>query len=873
MSTTDATSPGYVSYLRRMGLKLVATPNYVYSLVTSPFKGSDAPSTLSFETSFDNSQGLHSSMLMPEEVTPTVPISAKPSAIARPTASSAVAPTSEVTGGVLPGLSSFNPVTPGTGGAPQRSLGVETSENRPIPPSVGFVPSAASVSQFDVVSDVLSSVPGMDALDGVSVAPTPPAPAVSAPSARATQSTHFATGGIFDARPQVPSFPTNKRAFLEAADRAAGHYQLVTDAINRGNSELLRVLYTHDTLSDDAHRLICAHLDLPDLRGVPLCMPCQPGGGDDSSSTPSRVSSSVSIPSDSPDEEEEEEEEESQNPNFLFDVNPASVAAAQAAAQPSAQSRSKFHVVIRKEDRIPPGEKEHAEQVLLLTKGPKLQDRLGVADYAVFGAGASGDHKVETEVMTQLESDDEKRNAMLIHLERYDMNQTKVNIPLGHIHRLSSTHVPPAEYFNTTDAPIDLMSRWAELTIDDARHIQRYVNTSPFITADEKESSRLMSLYLMNCMTVALHDAVVENMDKHFTFDEQGGITVLYCMLKTAYSLQSRNVDVLRAELEKFGTEGLMNIPGHSVVVAELRIRLLVNQLVVLNGLDTKHIRLVLEGLMNCPVESFKTLFTEERMKYLRSEMAFDVDTAVTLSTADQRGIARTILNHMTSAKVMFLRLSKHGEWSESAAGTPFSYSATSVAAGGTRPFEIECHNCGLNHHLKDCKTPHNQSKIQASIKKFNEEKKKRRDAAGGSSDRDGGSADTIPSRDKSGTAPQFRMNASTGLIELKCLKCKRLKGAKQWTNHASADHAKAIKDPNFCYWKAHPKCPVGAYARQCAAKVEKDSDKPAASAAASKDAKNQKALWDKLNTHGANSVEGKAALNALRAAAAQDFQ
>jgi hypothetical protein len=375
-------------------------------------------------------------------------------------------------------------------------------------------------------------------------------------------------------------------------------------------------------------------------------------------------------------------------------------------------------------------------------------------------------------------------------------------------------------------------------------------------------------------MTATLREAVVEDMDKHFTSDEQGGITVLYCMLKTAYSLQSRNVEVLRAELEKFGTDGLMKIPGHSVVVAELRLRLLVNQLVVLNGLDTKHIRLVLEGLMRCPVESFKTLFTEERMEYLRSEMSFDVTTAVTHSTADQKGIARTILKHLSSAKLMFIRLSKQGEWAESTAGAPFAYSASSVSDGGSRPFTISCHNCGENHHVKDCPEPKVESTIRANIKKYNEERKKARsDAVGGSSGRAGDSSDTIPSRDRAGNArPHFRMNASTGLIELKCLKCQRTKGSPRWTNHTSADHDKAVKDPNFCYWKAHPKCPVGAVARQCAAKVEKASP-PAAPAAASKDATNHKALWDKVNTHGVNSVEGKAALNALRAAAAQDFQ
>lgn len=185
------------------------------------------------------------------------------------------------------------------------------------------------------------------------------------------------------------------------------------------------------------------------------------------------------------------------------------------------------------------------------------------------------------------------------------------------------------------------------------------------------------------------------------------------------------------------------------------------------------------------------------------------------------------------------------------------------------------CHNCKKNHHLDQCPVPHDQDRIRKHRKEFFAEKDARRAAGGTGSDRSGsggGTGATIPRRDTAGNTPQFRMNESSGLIEFKCLKCKRLKGKAMWTNHTSKEHAKAMKNSNFCYWKENPNCPAGRMARQCAAKVEKESSATAANAT-SMDADKQKALWEKVNTLGTDSVEGKAAFNALRAAAARDFQ
>ena len=314
-----------------------------------------------------------------------------------------------------------------------------------------------------------------------------------------------------------------------------------------------------------------------------------------------------------------------------------------------------------------------------------------------------------------------------------------------------------------------------------------------------------------------------------------------------------------------------MNIPGQSVAVAELRIQLLVNQLMVVNGLDTKHIKWVLDGLTKCSCEDFKTLYNVEKLSHVKGEITFDIDTTMTYSSTDQAGIAKAILAHLSSAKALYLSLCAKNQWTD-AGGAPFSYNKLETTVdpprSGNGTFTIECFNCGGAHHLTECPKDRHEPTIKANRKKFHEAKDAR--AAQRAAPNGGNTPPTIPRRDSAGnTAPSFRLNAK-GLVDFKCTTCRKKKGANGWTNHPTSLHKVAIKDPNFCYWKKRPKCNAGQLARQCAARVASESDSTPSSSPLDADA--QQALWNKVNSLGADTPEGKAALNALRLLSASDF-
>ena len=859
------TDPGYSSFLN-----FVLSPFFRRSDVST---ASDV-STDTFETTFDDSL-TQPAVATPGELTSvqvassatvaTSPVAGTPAptAVVAP-ASSAPLATSPVAAASAPSAvaakvfvppthvsaadSSVPPLCFGTAGATESSVGVE----EPVDHSVAYVGgSVTSESPFDTLDDEIT--------------------------------------------------PGPRRVYKDAASFRAARIneeiKLVTQAFEDSDEKLLRALLNAEYLSDPAHQLCCTYLGIRSPRpGV--CRPSEPCSCSSTSCASSSVSPFSSVLPDDEEEEEsiqsEEEEEESlqsedcaksfikveRTENFMFDVNSDEVAAAQAKEEEATDfSPSSYLMKVSKYDRLARGSDGYADQREEMTKGPKQSGRLGAANWAVVGTSSSGDRSKETELMAHLESDNEKLLSFQDHMNKYDFNQSQVPVPRGHITRVSSTNVHPSEFFDTQAKPINLSDSWGGTAIDIPRFVQRFINTSPYVAPVDKENSRLMGLYLMNCMTATLQKAVKENMDKFFTPQERGGITVLYCMMKTAYALQASNMDALRAEIEKFAEDGLTKVPGHNVASVELKLSLVVNQLAVINGLDVKHVGMVLKGLTKCPNSDFEVMFREMRLEHLKGEITFDVDTPVTYATSDQQGIATQILDILKAAKVLYMRMSKAGEW-EAETGSQFSYSANSLVPSGSRTSGISCHNCKKNHHLDQCPLPHNQAEIKKNRKEFFAERDARR-AAGGTgsggtgSDRSGsggGTGATIPRRDTAGNTPQFRMNESSGLIEFKCLKCKRLKGKAMWTNHTSKEHAKAMKNSNFCYWKENPNCPAGRMARQCAAKVEKESSATAANAT-SVDADKQKALWEKVNTLGTDSVEGKAAFNALRAAAARDFQ
>ena len=550
-------------------------------------------------------------------------------------------------------------------------------------------------------------------------------------------------------------------------------------------------------------------------------------------------------------------------------------------------------VSIPRDERLKPGERGYQDERKEMTRGPKASHCLGVCDYASTSLmSSSGDTSSSADVVKRMCDEHKKIEHIILHIKKYDLGSLlKLFKPLPGITRDCSVDVTPDRLFDVSSKPQDVWSHWGLFRVEDIRLIQRFWNTSCYVSGVDKDTSQILQEYLMNCLTPALQKKVEEDLKKFFEPSEIGGVSVAWTILRTAFALSPTSADGLRRLLEEFGEKGLMSVEGQSPVEAQLKLKLLVNQLLYLQQLRTTDVGVILDGLRQCSCTEFKELYQDNYISNLRSEISVaTLDQPLALGAAgDQQHIAETIFKHLESAVDLFISLKNQSKWTHSSTGKDLSAyqvrSTPNLDGGGGHGTGCKCFNCGENHLLKDCKKARHEPTIKKNRDAFMKEKKNRSNKSTGGGG-GGGGGGGFPSRDANGNLTNtgggggaranhlgnnsWQINAETGLVEFRCAKCHPTTGSYRWGNHPTVYHDDAVNNPSFKYWDKAPKCPIGKQAR-AAYQRHGNTSSPAGgegggTSTSDKELQAQRAAYfDIIKEHGSQSAKGGAALVALQ--------
>ncbi len=534
---------------------------------------------------------------------------------------------------------------------------------------------------------------------------------------------------------------------------------------------------------------------------------------------------------------------------------------------------SSLECILPKTDRAAKGTEAYAYEQEKITKCVfKASDKLGVAEFEVTIAEA-GNFSDDTAIPDTLYRINESMQIMNVHAERYDLTSCSriAHLAPGALSNtdFTASTMPPAVAFDVTKPLLKLVDNWGIVTIGWVKFVQVYINSSPYIVQEDRDSSRLFFHFIRNCLTKDLLDKTDRQFKKYFVGPEQGGMSYFWVMLRTIHTGGAAIVPTLQAVFKAFSVEGPLNVPGQNFVVIGKKFKPIINQLRLLHGLTDEMPLQLQQGAQLTTVEQFRDVFRPVAHETMLGTTAPTLDEPLNrVAAANQDELALRLQGMLDKFVDVYLRMHALNQWDASSKARRGKGKGFFPSIGRGLS-QIICDNCGeTGHTLYKCPKDLDEEKINAARKKrgctvdWKTKVNQESTAFRRNYDRRNGGADdsgkkTFPQRGTNGQIEKFPAYKIEGTdLKLKCTKCKP-----QWGNHQTRDHKASLGNPNFDHASAHPTCPLAEVSRALAASASNASEVKRLKEEAAKFKKSDDALWDTAQSKGRTSVEGVAAI------------
>ena len=262
----------------------------------------------------------------------------------------------------------------------------------------------------------------------------------------------------------------------------------------------------------------------------------------------------------------------------------------------------------------------------------------------------------------------------------------------------------PASGGRWSNKTINILENPALVTLD---HVKAYSADIIRLTP-VNSSARQTQVWFLESVRNSLSEDLQTLVDDKFyvlPLDEQGGSVYLKLLFDIVYNMTEPVIRALHKWLKNFRHNGLNKVYEENVLIFSTTCKNICKRLDEIGQLPLDAVTDILEGLIKCSHRDFSDTFVHYRT--LNNQSIVPVPS-------HNKTVFEKVMMYLTQAQDLYIVYTVNGTW---------KFKFKSYFTGEGR-IDLICFNCGkVGHGVRDCKEPHDQTRIDKNVAEFREKK------------------------------------------------------------------------------------------------------------------------------------------------------